>query len=161
MLGASPIHGVGMFAAAPIEEGEVVGRVGGELLDEGEFRRRTGELKGYNAIQVAEGLHLLGQLEEVDTAKMNHSCDSNLWLDDEITLTMRRPIAAGQEVTVDYALFTTSEDWELGAECNCRTAACRRSVTGRDWRLADVRARYAGHFSPFLNHRIASLNTGA
>ena len=30
-------------------------------------------------------------------------------------------------------------------------------VTGNDWRLLELQERYAGHFSPFINARIAKL----
>ena len=32
---------------------------------------------------------------------LNHSCDANAWLEDEVTLTARRDIAAGEEITLD------------------------------------------------------------
>jgi uncharacterized protein len=44
--------------------------------------------------------------------------------------------------------------WSMA--CNCGSPHCRRIVTNEDWRRPDVQERYAGHFSPFLNHRIAA-----
>jgi uncharacterized protein len=153
-LGPSPIHGTGMFASQPIAAGERVAVVGGELLADADFRERTATLDRYNAIQVDEDQHLLGPLDELETAKINHSCDSSLWMRDENTIEARRSIAAGEEATIDYALFTTQEDWRLDGLCRCGATACRRSVTGRDWRREDAQARYRGHFSPFLNRQI-------
>lgn len=142
-----------MFATIPVREGEVVAIVGGELLTEDEFQERAAALSRYNAIQVDDTLHLLGAPEELDQAAINHSCDSNLWMHDENTNVARRDIAAGEELTIDYALFTASEDWRL-EECRCSTEHCRGTVTGGDWRLSDIQQRYASHFSPFLNRRI-------
>jgi hypothetical protein len=45
----------------------------------------------------------LGDPDGVDF--MNHSRDSHLWFEDEVTLSARRPIDAEEEVTVDYALW--------------------------------------------------------
>jgi hypothetical protein len=146
-----------MFAREPIAKGETVAVVGGELLHDDEFRRRTAGVQKYNAIQVDEGLDLLGHPDELAEATINHSCDGNLWLADEVTIVARREIAAGEELTIDYALFTTADDWVLDADCRCGADVCRRRVTGGDWRLSEVQVRYAGHFSPFLNRRIASL----
>ncbi len=87
---------------------------------------------------------------------MNHSCDSNTWMDDEVTLVARRDIEAGEEVTVDYALFTTQSNWMLDNRCHCRSPHCRRVITGDDWMRKDVQERYQGHFSPFINRRIES-----
>ena len=81
----------------------------------------------------------------------NHSCDPNLWLADEVTLVTRRPVAAGEELTVDYATMTVVS-WEM--ECRCGAAICRGVVTGDDWRRPDLRQRYGGHFSPFIAARI-------
>jgi hypothetical protein len=37
-----------------------------------------------------------------------------------------------------------------------RSALCRRVVTGNDGQLPRLSARYAGHFSPFVNARISA-----
>jgi hypothetical protein len=59
------------------------------------------------------------------------------------------------ELTVDYALFTTSGVWLCGP-CQCGSRLCRVTPCGTDWRLREVQDRYSGHFSPFLNSRIDS-----
>jgi SET domain-containing protein len=40
----------------------------------------------------------------------NHSCDPNLWHADVVTITARRDIAAGEELTIDYA---THPGWQI------------------------------------------------
>ena len=72
------------------------------------------------------------------------------------TVGARRDIAAGEELTLDYALFSSAPEWRM--ECHCGSALCRRVVTGNDWRLPELQERYAGHFSPFINVRIAKLH---
>ena len=132
--------------------------VGGDLMDEEEFRAFVRNTPRFNAIQVDEGFHLVERPEVTERragGSLNHSCDSNLWMADEVTLVARRDIAAGEELTVDYALHTADPDWELDAPCNCGSALCRGTVRGSDWRLAEVQERYRGHFSPFINERIA------
>jgi hypothetical protein len=66
----------------------------------------------------------------------------------------RRDIAAGEELTFDYALCTVNSAWHIDP-CACGSPLCRRRVTGDDWRRKDLQQRYAGHFSPFINERIA------
>jgi hypothetical protein len=40
--------------------------------------------------------------------------------------------------------------------CECATPSCRGLVTGADWKRPELQARYAGHFSSYLAHRIAA-----
>ena len=88
---------------------------------------------------------------------MNHSCDSSTWMADEATLVARHDIEAGEEATVDYALFTTQSTWMLDTRCRCGSPYCRRIITGDDWRRKEVQERYRNHFSPFINRRIELL----
>lgn len=113
----------------------------------------------YNAIQIAEGLHLVEHPEVTQTRRgsLNHSCDPNLWMDDEVTCVTSRDIETGEELTVDYALFTAQPGWAM--DCRCGSRLCRQRVTGNDWKLAELRDRYRGHFSPFINERIESVGS--
>ncbi len=149
----SAIQGTGMFAAQPIAEGEIVVIMGGMVMSDAQFRAFITTVSRFNAVQIGEDAHLV----DIPTAPggMNHSCDANLWLRDEVTVVARREIAAGEEFTQDYALYTTSPDWVL-YPCRCGSAACRQRVTGADWQRQDVQERYRDHFSPFINERIRS-----
>lgn len=155
----SPISGSGMFAREPIERGEIVCLVGGMVMTDAEFEAFQASHSTYNAIQIDENLHLVERPEITQTldGSMNHSCDSNAWMDDEATLVARRDIAAGEEITVDYALFTTQANWTLDNSCHCGSPFCRHVITGNDWELKEVQERYPHHFSPFINRRIEKL----
>lgn len=61
---------------------------------------------------------------------LNHSCEPNLWMADAVTLVVRRDIAAGEEVTIDYSLFECDESWVARWSCRCGAPACRRDGTG-------------------------------
>lgn len=84
---------------------------------------------------------------------LNHSCDPNAWMLDAVTLAARRPIAAGEEITADYALWLFEQDWRLDP-CRCGSPLCRGRVTSQDWQRPELQSRYAGHFTPFLNRLI-------
>jgi hypothetical protein len=150
----SSIHGMGMFASQPIHEGEMVVRIGGTVMTEEEFRAYLSTVSCYNAVQIGEETHLV----DVPTALggMNHCCDANLWMRDEVTVVARRDIMAGEELTQDYALYTTSSTWTI-KPCRCGAPVCRRVIIGNDWQRPDVQQRYRDHFSPFLNERIRRL----
>lgn len=148
---ASAIAGLGLFAIAPVEPGEECCRLAGELMTDERFRAYIADRARYSALAVDERLHLV-QSDDDPTKKGNHSCDPNMWLADTLIVVARRPIAAGDEATIDYALLTVEPTWSM--ECNCGSTLCRELVTGEDWRLPELRARYEGHWSPFIERRI-------
>jgi hypothetical protein len=159
----SRISGTGMFARQPIKQGEVVCIVGGMALTDSEFADFQATHSLYSFIQIDENLYLVEDLEVTQCllASMNHSCDSSTWMADEVTLVARRDIEAGEEATVDYALFTTQSNWMLDRRCRCGSSHCRRIITGDDWMREDVQERYRNHFSPFINRRIERQMKGS
>jgi hypothetical protein len=156
---SSIIQGGGMFAKAPFAPGETVAIVGGTLMTGAEFTAYLAGVERWNAHQIGEDLHLVDLIQTPDVVEgsLNHSCDSNLWMGDEVIILARRAISAGEELTLDYALTTTEPNWELDRLCQCGAPVCRGRVTGNDWRLPDVQERYAGHFVPFIKERIRHL----
>ena len=156
----SLIQGGGMFARKPIQAGEIVAIVGGTMMTEDEFHAFISTTSRFNATQIGEHLHLVDliQAPENVAGSINHSCDSNLWLQDEVTIVARRAIVSGEELTLDYALTTVEPDWQLDQPCRCGTTACRHIIRGTDWQLPDVQQRYQGHFAPFINERIRKSN---
>jgi uncharacterized protein len=155
----SPIQGRGVFAREPILAGEVVEIIGGTVMTQAQFEAFVATETRYNAVQTAEDAHLVERPEVTEGRRgsLNYSCDSNLWMTDEATAVARRDIAAGEELTLDYALHTASPAWELDGPCNCGSPLCRGTGRGSDWRLPELRDRYRGHFSPFINERIARI----
>jgi uncharacterized protein len=157
----SAIQGHGGYARELIREGELVVIVGGRVMTETEFRAFAMTAQQYDAIQIDEDHHLvdLSPDPRATNGSLNHSCDSNLWMADEVTLVARLDIFPGEEITVDYSLFSVIATWALDLPCQCGSPVCRHTVTGNDWRRPDMQERYRGHFSPFINARIAKLYT--
>jgi len=75
---------------------------------------------------------------------LNHSCDPNVGFAGNVVLVAMRDVSPGEELTTDYALF---DDYEGSMRCRCGSASCRGIVDGRDWRRAELQARYRGYFS--------------
>lgn len=152
---ASSIEGKGMFAREPIQKGEVIVVWGGKVFSEADIQ--AGKARERSLVDIDEGVYLgttTDEPEELDEF-MNHNCDSNVWLEDEITLVARRHIAKNEEITVDYALWETDYSWEM--ECYCGSPFCRKLITGNDWKLTEVQIRYQNHFSPYVVERIKKL----
>jgi SET domain-containing protein len=163
---ASDIEGIGCFALRYITAGTVVDHWTGERVSTADLLRIERDGLYHSSAAIGEDEHLLFKVVDPSefgtdlaigsgTRGFNHSCDSNLWLEAAFTVIARRDIGAGEELTIDYALFSAGPDWRM--ECNCGLPVCRRTVTGEDWRMSDVQRRYKGHFSPFINERIARL----
>jgi len=93
----SSIQGGGMFARAPFQPGETVAIVGGTLMTGAEFAAYLTGAERWNAHQIGEDLHLVDLIQTPDVVdgSLNHSCDSNLWMGDEVTIIARRAISAG------------------------------------------------------------------
>ena len=71
-----------------------------------------------------------------------------------------RDVAAGDELTTDYALFDSPAPPDGTMACSCSTPSCRGTVTGDDWRDPVLQRRYAGWFSTYLADRIAREEPG-
>ncbi len=123
---SSPIHRWGIFAAEPIPARRRVIRYTGQRISVREAWRRSIRqhlylfwLNGRFAIDGAIG----GSGAEF----INHSCDPNLRARatrGRIFLVSLRPIAAGEELTLDYHL--TGDCPQI--PCSCGSAACRGYV---------------------------------
>ena len=148
VVAESPIEGRGLFCTAPIAAGTPVARLGGRLVDGRELRIMLDTSTSYvDTITVLPDVHLvLPGRQPIGFG--NHSCDPTLWHTGAFELSARRDIAAGEEVTVDYATQTAEPDFVL--DCRCGSVSCRGSVTGDDWRRRDLQERYGGHWVPAL-----------
>jgi hypothetical protein len=93
------------------------------------------------------------RLEVAEVPKqLNHSCEPTLGWRDGATLVAVRDIAAGDELTVDYA--TAIADPRFVMMCHCETYRCRQVIEGTDWQIPQLQARYAGFWAPVLQRRI-------
>jgi hypothetical protein len=178
-IGPSPLGGKGLFAKAKIYAGEVVWEDEAcfdtddvltyeqiERLDLDKrlvflhFSYQIGEDKWSGVIDEAEA--------ELDASHFyNHSCDPTTWFIDEVTMTARRDIEAGEEITFDYGTmyaFEWPEDIRKEAlphtiKCLCGAAKCRGKVTINDWKIPELRERYKGKWIPFIQKWIDAETT--
>ncbi len=148
----SPISGRGLFAAAPIEKGRVVMRLGGRLISAAELGALLLTSSAYvDTLTIDEDVHLvLPRGTKVHYG--NHSCDPNLWHSGAYEIVARRAIAVGEEVTVDYGTQAGAPGFSM--VCSCAAPLCRAVVTSDDWRLPKLQDIYAGHWVPALEERI-------
>ena len=124
-----PGYGRGMFATCTIRAGEVLW-----AEDPEDPRYHAREIAEWPADVQTFFLRWSYQIDDewfagprgpedlVDSDYMNHSCDPNAWWVDQSTISARRDIAPGEQVTFDYA--TSENRPEYGFECRCGATAC-------------------------------------
>ena len=153
----SSIEGRGLFAVEDIAAGEVVAVKGGHIVDTATMFAQTERLQN-SEIQIAEGLHLMALCDDEYESVMlfiNHSCRPNVGFRGNTVLVAMVDVAAGHELTTDYALFDGTV-WPEPMRCRCGTDLCRTEITGADWRRPDLQRRYQGWFSTYLADRIGA-----
>lgn len=152
--------GLGIFARAQIDIHEIVVRFGGTIISLEDIR--SGRVNTHSYIAISEDTFVgvpKGQPEQGDEF-INHSCDPNLWMIDEITLAARRPIHIDEEVTADYGMWEYDTLWRPPWKCACGSKDCRGQITGSDYVLADLETRYCGNIAPFLRKRLRATMLG-
>lgn len=150
---ASPIHGTGLFAVEPLAAGEVVCVKGGYIFGRETLRAMPGWFRAAE-IQVADDLFVGPLREEEREGSMifsNHSCEPNIGVKGQVVFVAMRDIAAGEELTHDWA---TTDDDEYRLECRCGAGTCRKVLTGKDWQRPDLQEKYRGYISWYLEEKI-------
>ncbi|MBV6395585.1 MAG: hypothetical protein HFACDABA_01163 [Anaerolineales bacterium] len=158
---SGPFHlkgGCGIIARQPISKHEVLAFWGGRIITRDELDPTMPDFS-QRVLQVEEELFLFNPLSGDPADCFNHSCDPNAGLSGATALIAMRDIAAGEEITFDYAMCDDTDYDEF--DCNCGQPHCRGRVTGADWRHADLQERYAGYFSPFIQRKIEAEKVAA
>lgn len=129
----SPIHGTGVFAAAPIKNGEFILEYLGEKIDKEESNRRgleyeeKGKQAGCGSVYMFElddQFDIDGNFGYNDAKYINHACRTNCEAvndGDTIKFYATRDIAAGEEILYNYAF---AFEHFLDHPCKCGFPEC-------------------------------------
>lgn len=152
-LRKSKIHGTGTFAKTAIIKGEVLFVKNGHILPN-EEKCSNSVIDCYWPI---DDYHVLGAKteDECDKVKLfiNHSCNPNCGLQGINVGLAIRDIAAGEEITFDYATLD-NEDYSFA--CKCGNSECRGTITGYDWKKPELQEKYRDYFVDYLQEKIDS-----
>lgn len=80
---------------------------------------------------------------------VNHSCEPTAWLQG-LDVVARQPIAAGEQITLDYATFYNQVMPDF--RCTCGADSCRGTIRGTD-HLAPFVDRYGDHVSEYVRRK--------
>ena len=130
-------HGRGVFTEEAIRQRATVLRYAGPFLRYADTTPQT------YAVQVAPDLYLGASGGPDDY--VNHCCEPNCGLvirsPDDVTLVAIRDIAAGEEITFDYATTMDEDDFQM--PCHCGVPSCRKLVRDGKHLPGDIWERYA------------------
>ncbi|HEX5095163.1 MAG TPA: SET domain-containing protein [Acidimicrobiia bacterium] len=144
--------GMGCFARQDLPAGTTVAGFGGHVVERAEFDELDEELRTH-ALQIDDRLYMVSLPPFAPADYVNHSCEPNCGIVGSCLLVTRRDVSVGEELCFDYAMSDTNDYDEF--VCECGTGCCRRLITGGDWKLPELQARYAGFFSSYITRRIA------
>jgi uncharacterized protein len=124
----SPIHGLGMFATRDLRAGERILRRNHVrvVTPEAPIREDLGEHPDHTDDIEGGRLVVLGFPDR----HFNHCCEPSAYVrvvDGVHYIYARRDIAAGEEITNDYAI---NGDWDGGDPCRCASPRCRGRIAG-------------------------------
>lgn len=106
-------------------------------------------------IQIEDDLYIAPRCAaevEANILCLNHACEPNVGVRGQVTFVAMQEIPKDTELTIDYAMIDGDPDERM--DCRCGESSCRHAITGNDWRLPDLRRRYAGYFSRYLEQRM-------
>ncbi len=141
----------GLYANTFIPKGELVICWGGDVVTGAQLAQLSYREQEHS-IQIEDDLYQVPVREPEPGDYANHSCEPNAGLSSSITLVTLRDIWPGEELCFDYAMSDSTPYCEF--TCGCGAPSCRGQITGNDWMLPELQARYDGYFSPYLQRRI-------
>lgn len=146
------LAGRGVVAVENISKDEIIAIKSGNIVTRDEIETVTREA-GDLALQIDDDFYIAPRSPaEADdmSVYINHSCDPNVGFRGQVVYVAMRNIAAGEELCHDYAM-ERSDDYSL--DCHCGSPLCRGKVSGEDWKLPELQARYGDYFSIYLRRK--------
>ncbi len=123
----SAIDGLGAFAAEPVPARRKIGEIRGESITVDEARIRATRSERIMIVELSERRAIDFSRSADPMRYTNHSCRPNAQLvirNGRVEFYARRPIALGEEITVDYG--ETHHEGRLA--CRCGAPGCRGAL---------------------------------
>jgi SET domain-containing protein len=135
-IGPSGIHGTGAFAARDLAEGERIGTYEGKRYTARQALRKDWNSGLTYVFGLSDGSLIDAAIGGNATRHLNHSCAPNCIAYEErgargtstIAFYAVRPIAAGEELFLDYSLEVDESEERSGFGCMCGATLCRGTM---------------------------------
>ncbi|MDQ3247688.1 MAG: SET domain-containing protein-lysine N-methyltransferase, partial [Chloroflexota bacterium] len=155
-LSLHPVSGFGLYATSDIAAGEMIV----QYEEQAHFLvSKTHVHQHWNATQkgwfaqyawpLTEEVWATWSPDPNDWKPINHGCDPNVWLEG-LDMVARRPIACGEQLTIDYATFCS--DLMQPFVCHCGAPDCRGEILATD-HLEPFVERYGEHVSDYIRSK--------
>lgn len=121
----SKIEGKGIHTAEAFEKGKKIAYIIGErVLFESKNEREA------QSIPTWYGVSKRVWIDPGDSIFrfLNHSCNPNAAIVGTKTLIARRDIEKDEEITIDYSMTDSDENWTLEYRCRCKSKNCRKII---------------------------------
>lgn len=136
-------YGRGVFALAPIRQGEVIAVFDGKIYDD-DYAPWTKDLQTHT-IQFGPAIWR----DSKGCARyINHSCDPNCGIKGLFKVVAMRPIEKGEQITWDYEMTEKSDWWQM--KCKCGSPLCRKVIGNYKNMPKAIRKKYKGYISDWL-----------
>jgi uncharacterized protein len=139
----SDVQGRGLFSDTDIRSGAVLFEIVGEKIRH-EYDPR---LAAENPNWIGTGYEEWLMLGPGDIAIfLNHSCEPNVILNENLQLIAMQPIKAHQELLLDYSTTELDPYWKM--ECGCGAKQCRKELRSFQFLPESLQAKYAKYLAP-------------
>lgn len=162
VLRKSSTEGVGYFAKQKIKKDEILVVQGGKILPNNATAPTVPPKKLVDmCFQISDEVSICPLNEKTADGifHINHSCEPNAGMKNEITLIAIRDIAKGEEILLDYAFVDADIGKTIINEtivCNCGSKTCRKVQDGKSWKNKNLQKKYFAYFSPYIKKLIRS-----
>jgi len=156
--------GLGTFVKEPVSKGEVVVVTGGRIMSNAEINRPEFAAILHHAFQIDAEFNICpmgdGPEHTDGVFAVNHSCEPTCGMRGQVELIALRDLRPGEEITYDYAMTDVDNQSMTCQEmkCLCGTKSCRGVITGSDWENEELRRKYGGYFSTYVQRLIDTQN---
>ena len=139
------IHGKGLFATGTIRPGDLIFYVNGSLVSYEEGLKLP--CGGDHTVQIGPNLYVNPQFP---SKYINHSCNPNAGIADDLRIIAIRPIEGGEQVCFDYSTCVMERSWTM--ECACGSDNCRGIIGDFDALPWELQKKYVdmGIVQPFI-----------
>lgn len=156
--------GYGLFATRAVEAGETLiafEETPHELVTLSHVERSWGERErdwfDRYAWPLTDEIWVTWSRDPMAWKPVNHGCDPSAWVEG-LDVVARRALAAGEEITLDYATMYGERMPSFACACGSRT--CRGVIRGTD-HLEDFVARYGEHVTDWVRRKRQSAEVAA
>lgn len=133
---APAAYGLGLYASRKFRRGEKLGNVEGDVtLDETQGSEYAIDLSDGRLLEPAEPFRYLNHSCEPNCELLNYTPEDADKTEYDVIVKAIRPIAVGDQLTIDYA-------WSADAAipCGCKAESCRGWIVSPE-QLSEVHAR--------------------